>query len=301
MSEATSAEVITADVINQQALHSMQVMEQWGNGETYNEATWIERGRQAVVKTLEGMFELGKTLIVLKEHTEHGRFREIVEAEFGIKGSETARLIRATQRFATPQMQKAQPKLIGLGKSKLLELLVEDDDTLVELANGGDINGNTLDDVDRMTIKELRLALREAREDSKAKDKVMSEKNAKIDELAEKLAKNKNKQPKPADVARELSAQLASAEVSARSEISKLKDIFDGLMAHKEAHGSDHTALMVGAINQLILDCEILRGQYLLPTDAPTGEVPVWLTQDEPVGADDQDVPLPFDDSEDEV
>lgn len=301
MSEATSAEVITADVINQQALHSMQVMEQWGNGETYNEATWIERGRQAVVKTLEGMFELGKTLIVLKEHTEHGRFREIVEAEFGIKGSETARLIRATQRFATPQMQKAQPKLIGLGKSKLLELLVEDDETLVELANGGDINGNTLDDVDRMTIKELRLALREAREDSKTKDKVRSEKNAKIDELAEKLAKNKNKQPKPADVARELSAQLASAEVSARSEISKLKDIFDGFVAHKEAHGSDHTALMVGAINQLILDCEILRGQYLLPTDVPKGEVPVWLTQDEPVGADDQDVLLPFDDSEDEV
>lgn len=299
MSEATSVEVITADVINQQALHSMQVMEQWGNGEVYNEATWIERGRQAVVKTLEGMFELGKTLIVLKEHTEHGRFREIAEQELGLHSKEVTRLMNATKRFATPQMQKAQPKLIGLGKSKLLELLVEDDDTLVELAEGGDINGNTLDDVDRMTIKELRLALREAREDSKAKDKVMSEKNAKIDELAEKLAKNK--QPKPADVARELSAQLASAEVSARSEISKLKDIFDGLMAHKEAHGSDHTALMVGAINQLILDCEILRGQYLLPTDAPTGEVPVWLTQDEPMGADDQDVPLSFDDSEDEV
>ncbi len=279
MSEATSVEVITADVINQQALHSMQVMEQWGNGEVYNEATWIERGRQAVVKTLEGMFELGKALIVLKEHTEHGRFREIVEAEFGIKGSETARLIRATQRFATPQMQKAQPKLITLGKSKLLELLVEDDDTLVEFAEGGDINGNTLDDVDRMTIKELRLALREAREDSKAKDKVMSEKNAKIDELAEKLAKNKNKQPKPADVARELSAQLASAEVSARSEISKLKDIFDGLMAHKEAHGSDHTALMVGAINQLILDCETLRSQYQLSHQTPTDERPEWLTE----------------------
>lgn len=300
MSEATSVEVITRDVINQQALHSMQVMEQWGNGEVYNEATWIERGRQAVVKTLEGMFELGKTLIVLKEHTEHGRFREIAEQELGLHSKEVTRLMNATKRFATPQMQKAQPKLIGLGKSKLLELLVEDDDTLVELAEGGDINGNTLDDIDRMTRNELRVALREAREDSKAKDKVMSEKNAKIDELAEKLAKNKNKQPKPADVARELSAQLASAEVSARSEISKLKDIFDGLMAHKEAHGSDHTALMVGAINQLILDCEILRGQYLLPTDAPTGEAPVWLT-DEPMGADDRDVPLPFDDSEDEV
>ena len=136
-----------------------------------------------------------------------------------------------------------------------------------------DVINQTLDDVDRVTIKKLRLALREAREDSKAKDKVISEKNAKIDELTEKLAKNK--QPKPADVARELFAQLISVEVSARSEISKLKDIFDGFVAHKEAHGSDHTALMVGAINQLILDCEILRGQYLLPTDAPTGEVSV--------------------------
>lgn len=297
---AEVGEIITAQQINQQALHSMQVMEQWGNGEVYNEATWIERGRQAVVKTLEGMFELGKTLIVLKEHMTWEKFADVCEV-FGISTRTAQQLTQATKRFAMPAMQKAQPKLIGLGKSKLLELLIEEDDTLVDLSEGKEVKGLTLDDVDRMTVRELRVALREAREDSKAKDKVMSEKNAKIDELAEKLAKNKNKQPKPADVAKELSAQLASAEVSARSEISKLKDIFDGLVAHKEAHGSDHTALMVGAINQLILDCEILRGQYLLPTDAPTGEVPVWLTQDEPVGADDRDMPLPFDYSEDEV
>ena len=27
------------------AMHSVMVMEQWGNGETYNEDRWIERGR----------------------------------------------------------------------------------------------------------------------------------------------------------------------------------------------------------------------------------------------------------------
>lgn len=273
------SEVITADDINRQALHSMQVMEQWGDGEVYNEAVWIEKGKQAINKTLEGMFELGKALIVLKEHTEHGRFIEISKNEFGIGKMEVSRLIRATERFTTPQMQKAQPKLITLGKSKLLELLVEDDDTLVELTEGGDINGNTLDDVDRMTIKELRLALREAREDKQAKDEVISQKSAKIDELAEKLAKQKVKEPRPGDVARELSAQLASTEVAARSEISKLKDIFDGFAAHTLAHGSDHTALMVGAINQLILDCERLRNKYDLPADAPTDTVPAWLQE----------------------
>ena len=32
---------------------------------------------------------------------------------------------------------------------------------MLEFAEGGEINGNTLDDVDRMTVKELRVALRE--------------------------------------------------------------------------------------------------------------------------------------------
>lgn len=276
---AEVSEIITAQQINQQALHSIQVMEQWSNGEVYNEATWIERGRQAVAKTLEGMFELGKALIVLKEHTEHGRFMEIAEQKLGVKEREARRLMSATKRFATPAMQKAQPKLVGLGKSKLLELLVEEDDTLVELANGGDIGGNTLDDIDRMTRNELRVALREAREDKAAKDDVISQKNVKIDELVEKLAKKKATEPRPSDVARELTAQLSACEVQARSEISKLKDIFDNLNAHSEAHGSNHTALMVGAINQLILDCELIRSRYALPTDVPTDEAPVWLTE----------------------
>ena len=44
-------------VSNHAAMHSVMVMEQWGNGETYDEATWIERGRHAVRQTMEGMFE----------------------------------------------------------------------------------------------------------------------------------------------------------------------------------------------------------------------------------------------------
>ena len=187
-------EVIDADkTSNHAAMHSIMVMEQWGNGETYDEATWIERGRHAVRQTMEGMFELGRALIVLKEHTEHGRFTEIVKTQFGIDKSAAARLMSATQRFATPQMQKAQAKLMDLGKSKLLELLVEEDVTLVGLAEGEEVNGATLDDIDRMTVRELRLHLRENREQLAAKDKVLGDKNAKIDELAEKLEKSKKK------------------------------------------------------------------------------------------------------------
>ena len=265
---------------NEVALHSMAIMEKFANGETYNEAIWIERGRHAVRQTLEGMFELGRALIVIKEHTPHGRFAEITEKEFGIHKREAQRLMNATLRFLDPKMQKVQPKLVVLGKSKLLELLVEDDDTLLELAEGGDINGNTLDDVDRMTVKELRVALRESRENADAKHKVIADKNAKIDEYAEKLAKKQKsavKEPAPADIANELNMSVSSKTVAIRSHIVQLGDYFGQLTAHGEAHGLSHQATMVGALNQLLMDINYLRDQYNLPSDMSEDDTPEWL------------------------
>ena len=277
---SNEVEVMDAVAVqNYQAAHSVMVMEQWGNGEVYNEATWIERGRLAVRQTMEGMFELGRALIVLKEHTEHGRFMEIVKGQFGIGHNETARLMSATQRFATPQMQKAAPKLMDLGKSKLLELLVEEDVTLVGLAEGEEVNGMTFDDVDRMTVRELRVALRESRETAEAKDKVIADKNKKVDELAEKLAKKQTgvREPKAEDVGSELAMQLSSLEVGIRSQVNRLKDLFDQLNAHSEAHGISHQAKMVGTLNQIILDCNGIRESYALPMEAPQDETPEWL------------------------
>ena len=278
--EQTTLADVTANQ-NYQAAHSLMVMEQWANGEIYDEATWIERGRHAVRQTMEGMFELGRALIVLKEHTERGRFMEIVKREFGIGHNETARLMAATQRFATPQMQKAAPKLMDLGKSKLLELLVEEDVTLIGLAEGGEVNGMTLDDVDRMTVRELRLALRESREDAKAKDEVLAGKNAKIDELAEKLEKAKKKggvrEPSPADVGNELNMAVGAKEVAIRSQLAQLGDYFAQMAAHEAAHGLSHRARMAGALNQIIMDCQHLRDQYALPESADDDGVPEWL------------------------
>lgn len=268
---------------NELALHSMAVMEKFANGETYNEATWIERGRHAVRQTLEGMFELGRALIVIKEHTPHGRFTEIIKTEFGLHEREARRLMNATMRFLDPKMKQAQPKLMNLGKSKLLELLVEEDDTLLELADGGDINGHTLDDIDRMTRNELRVALRENREQLAAKDQVISDKNKKIDEYAEKLAKKQKsavKEPDPVDVANELNMSVSSKTVAIRSHLVQLGDYFGQLAAHGDAHGLSHQAAMVGAINQIMMDLNHLRNQFALPNDVPDSEVPEWLADD---------------------
>ena len=260
------------------AVHSANVMAKFSNGEAYNEAVWIERGRFAVRQTMEGMFELGRALIVIKEHTPHGRFAEIAEKEFGLGRRESQRLMNATLRFIDPKMKQAQPKLMTLGKSKLLELLVEEDDTLLELADGGDINGHTLDDIDRMTRNELRAALRESRETAEAKDKIIADKNKKVDELAEKLAKKqKGKEPSPEDVGSELTMQLSGLEVAARSDLSRFAEVFEQMLAHGEANGYDHRPQMVAAINQIIRDAEALRERFTLPQEAPTNAKPEWL------------------------
>ena len=147
------------------------------------------------------------------------------------------------------------------------------------LPKAAKINGNTLDDVDRMTVKELRVALRESRETAEAKDKVIADKNKKVDELAEKLAKKQTgvREPKAEDVGSELTMQLSSLEVGIRSQVSRLKDLFDQLNAHSEAHGISHQAKMVGALNQIILDCNGIRESYALPMEAPQDETPEWL------------------------
>ncbi len=57
--------------------------------------------------------------------------------------------------------------------------MLEDDEDLVELADGGTIAGMNLDDIDRMTSRELKAALREARETNAAQQRVLAEQKRK--------------------------------------------------------------------------------------------------------------------------
>ena len=265
--------------VQAQVRHSMAVMAQWANGEKYDEKVMIERGRFAVRQTLEGMFELGRVLIIIKEHTDHGRFTDIIAENFGLHQREAQRLMNATQRFATPAMQKAQRKLMDLGKSKLLELLTEEDDGLIDLADGGSINGVTLDDVDRMTVRELRAALKDSREETEDARKVSEQKNKKIDELHEKLERTRRQiaDADPEAVGEELRLNLSAVQVSIESEMTKLRPLLDQLTEHGQANFIDHTPTIVGCLNQIIRNCEYLRETYHLPQESPTDEVPAWV------------------------
>ena len=259
-------------------IHSSEIMRLWADGEVYDEKVFIERGRLKFREAQEAFFEFGRVLVVLKEHMPHGKFQATVKSEFGISPESARKMIQATVKFCSPQLLKAQPKLLTLGKSKLFELMTEDDEDLQELADGGSINGMTLDDIDRMTRNELRAALRESRDTAEDKDKIIADKSKKVDELAEKLAKKQTgKEPSPEDVGSELTMQLSGLEVTARSDLSRFAEVFEQMLAHGEANGYDHRPQMVAAINQIIRDAETLRERFTLPQEAPTNAKPEWL------------------------
>ncbi|MFT8212319.1 MAG: DUF3102 domain-containing protein, partial [Symbiopectobacterium sp.] len=78
------------------------------------------------------------------------------------------------------------PALGMLGKTKLFELMTEDDEDLAELAEGGTIAGLTLDEIDRMSSRELRAKLRDTEKSLEASRRLANEKDQKINELSEK-------------------------------------------------------------------------------------------------------------------
>ena len=137
-------------------------------------------------RTMEDLFELGKRLLLLKEQCQHGEFINRVEL-LGFDRSVARKLMTATLKFSnveTSPLLKATKT-----QSKLLELIVLDEDEVNILEQGGSIGDVNLDTIETMSVRELKKALREAKADNTAKDQLIQKKDQKINELDAELTK----------------------------------------------------------------------------------------------------------------
>lgn len=137
-------------------------------------------------RTAESLFEMGKRLLLLKEMTEQGEFLQRVEMLGFSK--------RTAQRFMSAVMKISKTKTFSLlekagTQSKLLELLVLDDDEIKVIEQGGSVGDVNLDSIEQMSVRELKQALREARENAEAKDNIIKKKDEKLNELDATLTK----------------------------------------------------------------------------------------------------------------
>jgi hypothetical protein len=199
-------------------------------------------------RSVEACLEVGRGLMVLKAACEHGQFGQRLDA-LGLDASVAQRFMQASAKFSNAATSQHLLKAIGT-QSKLLEMLVLDDEQIDELALTGQTGELHLDDVATMSVKELRAALREAKETATAKDRLIADKNAKIDELAARKGRVKTEEPD--DVLASLRHELAGFVTSAEHEIAgKVMPAIRAITDHHAIHGGESGDILEGAIRQI--------------------------------------------------
>lgn len=183
---AVNSEVLVADnaAATALAIHDTQIMESVGDGLPYDRLRVVGECRFYMTQAVDSMLEVGRRLILLKEREAHGDFTEIVENQLNIPARTARCIMQAAARYLGPALIEKRDSFAKLGKAKLFELMTESDEDLAALADGGTVADLSLDDIDTMSVREIRAALREERERSKAKDRLLATKNEALDKLA---------------------------------------------------------------------------------------------------------------------
>lgn len=154
-------------------------------GESYNLHVVMERARFYQTQAAASLIELGKQIILLKSHEPHGQFLAAIE-DLGMAERSARYAMAAAQKFSNRQTTAV------LGNEKVRALTVLDDDSIKTLEDGGELAGiGTLDDIEKMTVKELKSALRaekqKRKEEREAQEAAISQKEQKLNELEMEL------------------------------------------------------------------------------------------------------------------
>lgn len=150
-------------------------------GETYNLHVCLEKARMYQDQMASGMLGLGAQLLLIKENEQHGNFMAAVE-ELGLASRSANYAMSAALKFGN------SPTVANLGSSKIKALTVLEDDDIRKLKDGDEVDGiGTVDDIAKMSVRELRAALRkekqERQEERVALEEVVRKKETTISAL----------------------------------------------------------------------------------------------------------------------
>lgn len=179
---------------------------------------------------------------------------------------------------------------MGIGYRELRQfrkLPADQKTALIEAAKTGDKESfvELAEEVIAKHAKEkeaLSKRVQDAEADLEARSRVLEDKNAKIDQLAEEVAKMKKhvEALPPAEVGEEIRKEAVAMAASAEIGIRGMRSVFQALYDHAEAHGIKHDDFMTGVVCQLEFAILQLRGEFGIE-DSPQGnKVPEWLLDD---------------------
>ena len=189
LEESTDENIRTMDLVAQSAQNALLRKEEINarfleDGESYSLNACLEKAKVYQEQMASGLLGLGAQLLLLKANEEHGCFLAAVE-QLGLSARSAQYAMSAAMKFGNTQ---TSAYLGDLGKEKLRALTVLDDDEAKDLVNGETIEGlGNLDDVEKMTVRELKLALRKLRNEKE----VAEEEHAKQIEAVENVVRKK--------------------------------------------------------------------------------------------------------------
>jgi len=174
------------------ANHSLAVIGGSREIAPYNREEVMAQIRSLMDAGARVMLQLGELLITMRENEPKGAFTDFISSA-GMDERTVFRLMQTARKFRLGMDAEQRVAFEGVGRGKLYELLVLDDEEVSELANGGTVAGLTLDEIDTMSTSELRRQLRQERTKAKAdletKDRQIAAKNEVLDQREAELDK----------------------------------------------------------------------------------------------------------------
>lgn len=251
-----------------------------------------EGARESLTRINFEMFSVGARLLLLKAQCPHGEFMERLE-RLDIEQSMARRLMQATRKFPNRAISH---DLASLGKSKIFELVVLDDEEAEAFANGEEVRGITFDEAATMSVAELRRRVRQAEADKEAeiskvrsevsgqmaaKDRLIADSKKRIAELVEE----KNKREGLTDIEREegLEARLAEATLEAVTHLFPIRAAVDAIRGLERTPQGLYVA-MQSALHRVITEAESIATDYGISLDFG---IPTLSTDDALANLDD--------------
>ncbi len=201
-------------------------------------------------RSVESCLALGSCLLLLKEMSLHGEFEpRVIALGFSLAGAQ--RYMQAAAKTAkSPKLGDLSTRVKNM--STFLELLVLDDLVIENLAE--------MDEFERMSASEVREAARELKAEKEATDKVLADKNAKIDKLSRHI-----KKATPDQVLLELKKESTTIMHDASGCIKgQLRQALIALNNHGTERGMQDV-FMAGLVGQLQAELHALREEFNLP------------------------------------
>lgn len=265
------------------------VIAEFGDGLQYIREHYIAENRRDIRHAAEAAVRVGRRLIVMKACEGHGGWLDCL-AQQGIDPATASRMMMAARRLAALPNNAAAHNLIRAteGQAKLFELLSLPNDQFAELAETGRTGDLALDEIGEMTARELRLAVRAAREEIATKDERAGVREREIERLNTENRKIRRQfdTAKPEETTTDLRSHASTAALEVRSaliargnEKSSLRTRAEALLSHGRDIGIDQGVFLAGLFAELERDLAQLRDELGIEATVSADATPAWLLE----------------------